>query len=204
MRAQYDCNKMYTFMRGYCIGANLMESQKALTFARKMHQTQYRKDGQPYLSHPLTMACNAASLGINDDNIIATILLHDILEDINIVKSDLPVNDTIKNAVEHMTFKYEIGQNKEKEKELYYKKMIESKEATICKMFDRCHNVSSMAGVFNEEKLGEYIDETRRYVLPLLRNAKELYPEYSSLFHVLKYHIVSVIDSIEATLNAKR
>ena len=50
------------------------------------------------------------------------------------------------------------------------------------------------------EKLKAYIEETRQYVLPLLRKVKHLYPEESDILFVLKYHIVSVVDSIDATI----
>ncbi|MCI5485067.1 MAG: hypothetical protein MR426_08430 [Clostridiales bacterium] len=68
------------------------------------------------------------------------------------------------------------------------------------RLIDRCHNVSSMAGTFSVEKLKSYIEETRHYVLPLLRKVKNQYPEDSDILFVLKYHIVSVVDSIDATI----
>lgn len=70
----------------------------------------------------------------------------------------------------------------------------------MTKLIDRCHNVSSMAGTFSVEKLKSYIDETRHYVLPLLRKVKNRYPEDSDILFVLKYPIVSVVDSIDATI----
>lgn len=59
-----------------------------------------------------------------------------------------------------------------------------------------------MAGTFSREKLKAYIEETRRYVIPLLRKAKKLYPEDSDVIFALKYHMVSVVDSIDATMQA--
>ena len=78
--------------------------------------------------------------------------------------------------------------------------ILQSREATITKIIDRCHNVSSMAGTFSPEKLKSYIKETRHYVLPLLRKAKDQYPEDADMLFILKYHMTSVVDSIEATM----
>ena len=78
--------------------------------------------------------------------------------------------------------------------------LLQSREATLTKLLDRCHNVSSMAGTFSEEKLKSYIEETRVHVLPMLRKAKRMYPEDADILFVLKYHIVSVVDSIDATI----
>lgn len=49
----------------------------------------------------------------------------------------------------------------------------------MTKLIDRCHNVSGMAGTFSVEKLKSCIEETRNYVLPLLRRVKNRCPEDS-------------------------
>jgi len=71
------------------------------------------------------------------------------------------------------------------------------------KLLDRCNNVSFMAFAYSEEKLRRYISETREYVLPLLGVLKQD-PKFNDAQFLLKYHICSVIGSIEATLNVKR
>lgn len=192
--------KMYTYLRGYATGLGMKDTQKALAFAREKHKDQYRKSGEPYIVHPLTMACNAVSMGIKEDAVIATILLHDVCEDCGVNPNELPVSDTVKYAVDLMTFRVMDGETKEIAKNRYYNRLIESREAALTKLIDRCHNVSSMAGTFSVEKLKSYIEETRHYVLPLLRKVKNQYPEDSDILFVLKYHIVSVVDSIDATI----
>lgn len=196
----FNADKMYTYLRGFATGAKMPETLKALSFARQKHEGQLRKSGDPYIVHPLTMACNAISLGICDDEVIATILLHDVCEDCNVSLSELPVNDKVKRGMELMTFTVMKGETKETAKNRYYNMMLQSREATITKIVDRCHNVSSMAGTFSKEKLVAYIEETRQYVLPLIRKAKIQYPEDADRLFVLKYHMISVVDSIEATM----
>ena len=192
--------KMYTYIKGYATGTQMEQTLRALSFARAKHEGQLRKDGAPYIIHPLTMACNALSMGIRDDAVIATILLHDVCEDCGVALSELPVNAAVRRAVELMTFTVMDGETKENAKLQYYNMMLESHLATLCKLIDRCHNVSSMAGTFSKEKLTAYIEETRHYVLPLLRRAKVAYPNDSDVLFMLKYHICSVVDSIEATM----
>ena len=200
MSGTFHAEKMYTFLRGFASGAGMKETLKALAFARKMHEGQLRKSGEPYLVHPLTMACNAVSMGLREDAVIATILLHDVCEDCGVGLSELPVNDTIRQAVNLMTFRTMEGETKEIAKNRYYNMLLQSREAALTKLVDRCHNVSSMAGTFSVAKLKAYIEETRQYVLPLLRKVKDQYPEDSDILFVLKYHIVSVVDSIDATI----
>ena len=71
-------------------------------------------------------------------------------------------------------------------------------------LLDRCDNVSTMAGVFSEEKIHQYIQETREFVLPLLRQTKDHWPGESNALFVLKYHICSVIDGLEKCLDAQK
>lgn len=196
----YNHEKMFTYIKGFASGAGMRETQKALTFARVKHEGQLRKGGQPYIVHPLTMACNAVSMGIKDDTVVATVLLHDVCEDCGVSVAELPVNETVKRGVELMTFRVMEGETKEIAKNRYYNMLLQSREATLTKLIDRCHNVSSMAGTFSVAKLKSYIEETRQYVLPLLKKAKSIYPEDAEMLFLLKYHIVSVVDSIEATI----
>ena len=200
MHPMFHHEKMFTYLRGYASGAGMKETLKALAFAREKHSGQFRKSGEPYIIHPLTMACNAVSMGIKEDSVVATILLHDVCEDCDVRVEDLPVSDTVKYAVDLMTFRVMEGETKEIAKNRYYNMLIQSREACMTKLIDRCHNVSSMAGTFSVEKLKSYIEETRQYVLPLLRKVKNKYPEDANVLFALKYHIVSVVDSIDATI----
>ena len=196
----FSAEKMYTYIRGYATGANMRETLKALAFSRKQHEGQLRRNGEPYIVHPLTMACNALSLGIRDDEVIATILLHDVCEDCDVGLQELPVNDRVRRSVELMTFQVMANETKEIARNRYYNMILQDRAATLTKLIDRCHNVSSMADTFSPEKLKSYIEETRQYVLPLLRQAKTAYPEDSDILFVLKYHMISVVDSVEAAM----
>ena len=199
-RRAFHPEKMYTYLRGYAAGAGMKETIKALAFAREKHSGQFRKSGEPYIVHPLTMACNAVSMGIREDSVVATILLHDVCEDCGVGVAELPFSEPVRRAVDLMTFRVMEGETKEIAKNRYYNMLLQSREACMTKLIDRCHNVSSMAGTFSVEKLKSYIEETRQYVLPLLRKVKNQYPEDSDILFVLKYHIVSVVNSIDATI----
>ena len=196
----FNAEKMYTYIRGYASALEMQQTLRALAFAREKHKGQTRKSGDPYIIHPLTMACNALSLGIKDDNVIATILLHDVCEDCNTSLDELPVNDKVKRGVELMTFSVMDGETKETAKIRYYNMLPSCKEAAYTKLIDRCHNVSTMAGAFTKEKLIAYIDETRQFVIPMIRRIKDKYPDDTDVLFVLKYHIISVIDAIDYTI----
>lgn len=208
MRNHFNEERMFTYLKGFASGRNWTETIKALNYARKLHMGQTRKSGEPYIIHPLTMACHAVALGIDEDEVIATILLHDVVEDCGVSVNDLPCNDKVKEAVELLTFrKPSLYLERDGEgptilvvKTAYYNDIAKNRIASLGKIFDRCHNVSSMAGTFTKEKLLEYIDETDMFVLPLLRETKNNYPEYGNVLFDLKYHIISVLDAINGTM----
>lgn len=196
MAEQYNVDKMYTYLRGFLVGAQMEESLKALSYARQKHSGQVRKDGKPYIVHPLSMACYAVALGIRDDNILSTILLHDVVEDCEVELQSLPFNETIKRGIKYMTVvKYE-DEDKNTTKKRYFTEMINSKEAVICKAIDRYNNLSDMVGVLSDEAIIKNINETDELLLPLLKKAKEKWAELSDILFVLRTNIRSVNNNL--------
>lgn len=197
-RQPYNVDKMYTYLRGYLTGAGMSESIKALQFARKQHSAQTRKDGTPYIVHPLSMACYAIALGLNEDDIVATILLHDILEDCNVKADYLPVNDKIKDAVSHMTVMHmDTDISKIETKCRYFNELLESKEALICKALDRYNNLSDMPFALSADAIGKNCAETEVLLLPILKKAKEEFPELSDPLFILRTNIRTLNDILK-------
>lgn len=194
--------QMYAFIEKVAQENHLIQTMKALPYACKMHEGQFRKGVKqiPYICHPLTLACHAIAFGIKNDDIIAACLLHDVCEDCGVAPSQLPVGERTKNIVSLLTFRKEGFASKADAKEIYFNNLKEDTGACLVKLMDRCNNVSEMAHAFSETKLVEYIDETRTYILPLADYMSEVRVPYSEQVFALKYHIVSVIDTIETML----
>lgn len=192
MKKQYNVDKMYTYLRGFLVGAQLNQSIKALSFAREKHKDQKRKDGIPYIVHPLQMACYAVALGIRDDDIIAGALLHDVCEDCGVPVSFLPVNDNVKQIVKYMTITPLPGEEKADTKRRYFRNMLECKGSVIVKGLDRYHNMSTMAGVLSPEAIRKNIIENEELLLPMMKEAKEKYPELSDIMFILRTNISDI------------
>lgn len=198
MRTQYNVDKMYTYLRGFLMGANMTESLAALQFARRKHKDQTRKDGTPYIVHPLRMACYAIAIGIRDDNIIATVLLHDVVEDCGVEVDNLPVNGTVKVGVKYMTVRPLEGEDKAATKRRYFMQLIESREAIVTKALDRYDNLSDMAGILDEKSIIKNIKETRDLLLPVLKEAKEKWVDLADILFVLRTNIRNINDTLAA------
>ncbi|MBR4019850.1 MAG: HD domain-containing protein [Firmicutes bacterium] len=189
---------MYEYIETYATAYNLQQTLQALPFAREKHKGQKRKvakgNRQPYITHPLTMARHALSMGLTEDSLLAAILLHDVCEDCGVAPQELPVEAEVQEAVRLVT--RVAGETKEK----YYDQIRGNRIATLVKLIDRCHNVSQMALAFSREKLRKYIDETEKYILPLLMEAEEQWPEHEQQYFLLEYQITSQLQSIKALL----
>lgn len=186
---------LYAYIKQYAEEHNLLQTQKALPFAKEKHEGQTRKDGIiPYMYHPLMVAYHAIALGLDEDAMVAAALLHDVCEDCGVEAADLPVEEEVKKAVKLLT------KTKSKPQENYYADIAENKIAVMIKILDRINNVSDMAKEFSVEKMKRYIANTELYVYPLFKAIKERYPKYKSQVFLMEYHMISVVSSIKSLL----
>jgi len=184
----YELNEvtMFTYLRGRLDGPGFEQSRAALVFARKAHSGQFRKSGAPAIVHPLSMACDAIACKGATDEIIATILLHDVCEDCNLPISALPVNGIVRQGVKLMTIRPFQGEEKAETKRRYFHELLGSKEAIICKAFDRYANLNDMDGALEEAAIVKNIRETHELLMPVLKEAKYEYPELSDMLHTIR------------------
>ena len=56
--------KSYMFIKGFAVAKNLKQTLIALAVARHFHDGQYRKDGMPYIVHPLKVCTTLMNYGI--------------------------------------------------------------------------------------------------------------------------------------------
>ena len=199
-------DNMFTRIRSFAQSENLRETYRALQFIRDHHAGQFRDPKKYstvqvlYINHPLLMACQAHALGIRDDQLLAAILLHDIIEDTDVKIEELPFSDGVRELVSLVTKKKASDPKEKQTDEEYYKKIKENGKACVIKLIDRCNNVSTMAGSFDHQRMKRYILETEKYVLPLADNLKRYYPEYSDLAFLVNYQIVSVLETVKSLI----
>ena len=205
----YSEEHMFTRLKTIAEISDLNETYRALYYMREMHEGQYRKklkfsDAKiPYIVHPLMMACHALSMGLSDDELLSVILLHDVCEDCGVAVEDLPFSDNVREAVALLTKDYDPNLSKEENTVNYYGGIKENRLASVAKVIDRCNNVSTMAQSFDDRKLAAYIDETETYVFPLLSNIKKTWPEYNNAVFLIKYQMLSVLESLKVMMREK-
>lgn len=196
----FDEQHMYTFVKSAAVAKELPQVLVVLLRMKKWHSGQLRdgKEGVPYIIHPLTMACHALAMGIEDDDVIATILLHDVVEDRGVRVEELPVNDAVRTAVQLLS--YPPGVDKKTIKPTYYERIGNNATACLVKCIDRCNNLSTMASGFSREKMATYVVETEIYLFPLLQQLKETWIRYNSASWLLSYQIKSLPEAYKRIL----
>ena len=69
--------------KSYLNPAATKKIKLAIDFANQAHEGQFRKSGEPFITHPINVGLILVSLKMDADTIIAG-LLHDVVEDCNI------------------------------------------------------------------------------------------------------------------------
>lgn len=194
----FDEKRMYTHVKSYAQALNLFQTLRILPYIREKHEGQFRKgkDKVPYIYHPLLLACHALSLGMKDDDLVSAALLHDVCEDCGVAVEELPVNNETREAVRLLTKNKTLTRASEKGLAAYYEEISKNRIASIVKLLDRCNNISGMATAFTEKRMAQYIQETEKYIYPMMENTSNQFPEYANQIFLIKYHMTSVIEAI--------
>lgn len=201
--AQYI--KPYMFLKGFATAKNLQQTLIALAIARNLHDGQYRKDGAPYILHPLKVCTTLVSYGIDDDIILAAALCHDVLEDcgdkLPFKGRELITEFGLKPEVLEIVslLSKESGLN-DHELSIYFNRIKENPKALLVKLSDRLHNSSTLYE-FTLPKMHKYIRETSMFLIPMASYGKRYYPQYMNALVILKNNIQSLNHSMEIMLN---
>ena len=122
----------------------------AFTYADNAHSSQLRKDGSPYITHPLAVAEIVADLELDTDSIIAA-MLHDTIEDTGATHEDIAkrFGPTVADLVEGVTKLTRVQYtSKEEEQMENLRKMLMAMAKDIrvilIKICDRLHNMRTM------------------------------------------------------------
>lgn len=145
---------------------------RAYEFANTVHRGVKRKSGEPYIIHPIAVACILAVMHADVDTICAG-LLHDVIEDgENITESTLTdlFNPTIAYLVDGVSKLPKIKHGSKGETEAYNRrKIIESLmvdiRILIIKLADRLHNMRTLQ-YHTPEKQIENAQETMDIFVP--------------------------------------
>ena len=132
---------------------------KALGFATKAHQGQWRKNGDPYITHPVAVASICTKWHLDAQALCAS-LLHDAIEDCGISKADLILEfgATVADLVDGLTKldKLQFATQEQGQAESFRKMflaMARDVRVILIKLADRLHNMRTLSGMPNDKRV---------------------------------------------------
>ncbi len=131
---------------------------KALAFSAHAHEGQFRKGGEPYITHPLAVAETLAGWRM-DVQTLAAALLHDVVEDTGVTRDDIRVNfgEAIADLVDGVTKldQLQFESKKHAQAENFRKMLLamaRDVRVILIKLADRWHNMQTLEHMNLEQR----------------------------------------------------
>ncbi|HNF92789.1 MAG TPA: RelA/SpoT family protein, partial [Accumulibacter sp.] len=168
--------------------------REAYLFSEKAHRGQKRLSGEPYITHPLAVAGAIAEWQMDVEGVVAA-LLHDVMEDTSVGKSEIadrfgkPVADLVDGLSK--LDKIEFQSQEEAQAENFRKMlmaMARDLRVVLIKLADRHHNLQTMAAV-RADKRRRIARETLEIYAPIANRLglNKLFRELQDLSFELIY-----------------
>lgn len=149
--------------------------EKALKFAKQIHESQTRDEGDPYIVHPLRVALSlVGEYKAKEAERICAALLHDVVEDGPVALEQL--EKKFGRKIAEMVAALSKNKNlppRERQGEFWRRFTNEPNETKFIKLLDRLDNMKYLSKSPNQEKIERYILETEKYYLPLAKEINE-------------------------------
>ncbi len=166
------CAPLRALLQQYMSAEEVGRALEAYELALAAHADQTRRSGEPYIHHPVAVACILAELQLDLFTVQAA-LLHDVIEDCNISKDSLGerFGPEVAEMVDGVS---KLGQvrfeTKEEAQAENFRKMFLAMSRDIrvvlIKLADRLHNMRTM-GVMTPEKRRRISRETLDIYAPI-------------------------------------
>ncbi|WP_312870876.1 RelA/SpoT family protein [Gordonia asplenii] len=150
--------------------ANTALLEQAYDVAEERHQGQFRKSGDPYITHPLAVATILADLGMDTTTLVAA-LLHDTVEDTgySLEQLESDFGPEVAHLVDGVTKLDKVALGSAAEAETIRKMVIamaRDPRVLVIKVADRLHNMRTMR-FLPPEKQARKARETLEVIAPL-------------------------------------
>ncbi|MBX9917451.1 MAG: bifunctional (p)ppGpp synthetase/guanosine-3',5'-bis(diphosphate) 3'-pyrophosphohydrolase [Nitrosomonas sp.] len=145
-----ETEQLFTETSQYLKPEDIAQLKNAYSFGRGAHSGQFRKSGEPYISHPVAVARILSKLHLDAPTLTAA-LLHDVVEDTNISKAEIserfgePVAELV-DGVSKLT-KIEFQTQEEAQAENFRKMLLamaRDVRVILIKLADRLHNMQTL------------------------------------------------------------
>ena len=186
----------------YLKKSEIQDVYKAYNYASECHVDQKRRSGEPYITHPVSVACIAANLHLDAPSIIAA-LLHDVVEDTpaTLQEVESQFGKQVTKLVDGLSKLDKLNFNDVVEAQAEnFRKMLLAMSSDIrvmiIKLCDRMHNMQTL-GHLNEQKRKRIAQETVDIYAPIANRLglNRIYQELENLcfkhIHPLRHQTIT-------------
>lgn len=172
------------------------DREKALAFAKQAHQNQTRSGGQPYITHPISVAASVEKYkkSHNLDALISAALLHDTVEDTETTHDELErlFGGLVASLVKELTSDKAEVKRLGKTEYLAKKMAAMTSYALVIKLADRLDNVQDIATAKTPEWRKKYREETEK-ILDYIERNRVLSATHQKLISLIKEKLSEVV-----------
>jgi len=142
---------------------------KAYEIARRLHDGQFRKSGEPYIIHPVAVAKILAQFGMDNETVIAG-LLHDVVEDTRYTREQLAedfdekIADLVEGVTKLTNISYDSSEAAQAENfRKMFLAMSKDIRVLIVKLADRLHNMRTLEYMPTEKRITKAMETLEIY-----------------------------------------
>ncbi|TRX00659.1 RelA/SpoT family protein [Candidatus Methylobacter oryzae] len=164
--------RLCTTLSGYLDQAQIDQCVRAYEVGAAAHEGQFRKSGEAYICHPISVAISLAEMRMDVNGITAAIL-HDVIEDTPVTKKELAeqFSSEVAELVDGVTKLSKIDSKSHAEAQAenvrkMFLAMAKDLRVIIVKLADRLHNMQTL-GVMPAEKKRRIARETLDIYAPI-------------------------------------
>lgn len=143
-------NRLCSVLSGYLAQAQIEDITRAYQCGATAHDGQFRKSGEAYICHPISVAISLAEMRMDAKGIMAAIL-HDVIEDTAVSKQDLSdqFGSEVAELVDGVTKLSKIGHKSQAEAQAenvrkMFMAMAVDLRVIMVKLADRLHNMQTL------------------------------------------------------------
>jgi GTP diphosphokinase / guanosine-3',5'-bis(diphosphate) 3'-diphosphatase len=173
---------------GYLKPEDVVQLQSAYEFSESAHQGQFRKSGDPYISHPIAVAHILVQWHL-DSQALTAALLHDVMEDTAVTKVEISdrFGKNVADLVDGVSKldRIEFQTQEEAQAENFRKMLLamaRDVRVILIKLADRLHNMRTLQ-VMQAKKRERIARETLEIYAPIANRLglNQLYQELQEL-----------------------
>ncbi len=200
--ADSEDSQLTTLLKAYLTQAEIEQVWEAYRFSDNAHKGQIRRSGEPYITHPVAVACILAQLHLDVPTLLAA-LLHDVVEDSDISADEISdrFGKQVADLVEGLTKldKIELQTAVQAQAENVRKMLLAMSQdvrVILVKLADRLHNMQTLE-IMKPAKQRRISQETLDIYAPIANRLglNVIYQELEDLsfkyIYPNRYHVIA-------------